>query len=42
MTEHFSEHDDLLRRAAAGDERALAALFTHYRERLTRVTFERR
>jgi RNA polymerase sigma-70 factor (ECF subfamily) len=37
MTDNASEHDDLLRRAKAGDERALAALFTHFRERLKRM-----
>src|SRR6516164_10830849 len=37
MTGDPSEHRDLLRRAACGDERALAALFTHHRERLRRM-----
>ncbi len=37
MTDSLSEHDDLLRRARSGDERALAALFTHFRERLKRM-----
>jgi RNA polymerase sigma-70 factor (ECF subfamily) len=37
MTEVFSEHDGLLRRAKSGDECALADLFTHYRERLKRM-----
>jgi RNA polymerase sigma-70 factor (ECF subfamily) len=37
MTENASEPDDLLRRAQAGDEPALAALFAHYRERLKRL-----
>jgi RNA polymerase sigma-70 factor (ECF subfamily) len=37
MTEDLSDHDDLLRDARAGDERALAALFTRYRERLKRM-----
>src|SRR5579871_2705088 len=37
MIDHVSEPDDLLRRAAAGDERALGALFTLYRERLKRM-----
>jgi RNA polymerase sigma-70 factor (ECF subfamily) len=32
-----SEHGEMLRRAKSGDERALAALFTHYRERLKRM-----
>jgi len=37
MTHNFSEHDDLVRHATAGDEAALAALFTIYRERLKRM-----
>jgi RNA polymerase sigma-70 factor (ECF subfamily) len=37
MTDDLSEHDDLLRRARAGDESALAALFTRYRYRLKRM-----
>ena len=37
MTGDPSEHRDLLRRAKTGDEDALAALFTHYRERLKRM-----
>src|SRR5262249_34893460 len=37
MTADLSDPDDLLRNARAGDERALAALFTHYRERLKRM-----
>jgi RNA polymerase sigma-70 factor (ECF subfamily) len=37
MTDDLSEHDDLLRRARAGDEPALAALFTRYRDRLKRM-----
>src|SRR5262249_53019025 len=37
MTDDASETEDLLRRAKAGDERALAALFTYYRERLKRM-----
>jgi RNA polymerase sigma-70 factor (ECF subfamily) len=37
MTDDASETDDLLRRAKAGEESALAALFTHYRERLKRM-----
>jgi RNA polymerase sigma-70 factor (ECF subfamily) len=37
MTDNVSEYDDLLRRATAGDEAALAALFTLYRERLKRM-----
>jgi RNA polymerase sigma-70 factor (ECF subfamily) len=37
MTDNLSEHEDLVRRAAAGDEAALAALFTQYRERLKRM-----
>src|SRR5262249_60939154 len=37
MTDEASETEDLLRRAKTGDERALAALFTHYRERLKRM-----
>src|SRR5947209_11642379 len=34
MTETGATTDDLLRRASAGDETALAALFAHYRDRL--------
>jgi RNA polymerase sigma-70 factor, ECF subfamily len=37
MTDDLSEHDNLLGRAQAGDERALVRLFTHYRERLKRI-----
>jgi RNA polymerase sigma-70 factor (ECF subfamily) len=37
MTDNACEAGDLLRRAKAGDEPALAALFTHYRERLKRM-----
>jgi RNA polymerase sigma-70 factor (ECF subfamily) len=37
MTDDLSEHDDLLRRARAGDESALAALFARYRDRLKRM-----
>jgi RNA polymerase sigma-70 factor (ECF subfamily) len=37
MTDDLSEHDHLLRRARAGDEPALAALFTRYRDRLKRM-----
>jgi hypothetical protein len=37
MTDELSEHDDLLRRAKAGDEAALAMLFSHFRERLKRM-----
>jgi RNA polymerase sigma-70 factor (ECF subfamily) len=37
MTDDASQTDDLLRRARAGDQGALAALFTHYRERLKRM-----
>jgi RNA polymerase sigma-70 factor (ECF subfamily) len=37
MTDDYSEYDDLLRQAAAGDGQALAVLFTHYRERLKRM-----
>jgi RNA polymerase sigma-70 factor (ECF subfamily) len=37
MTDDLSEHDDLLRQAKAGDERALAALFSRFRERLKRM-----
>src|SRR5262249_59025401 len=37
MTDDASETQELLRRAKAGDERALAALFSHYRERLKRM-----
>jgi RNA polymerase sigma-70 factor (ECF subfamily) len=37
MTDDASEPEELLRRAKAGDEQALAALFTHYRARLKRL-----
>jgi len=37
MIDDLSEHDDLLRRARSGDGRALADLFTRYRERLRRM-----
>src|SRR5215472_5416549 len=37
MTDEASETEDLLRRTKGGNERALAALFTHYRERLKRM-----
>jgi RNA polymerase sigma-70 factor (ECF subfamily) len=37
MTDDLSEHDNLLRRGWAGDEPALAALFTRYRDRLKRM-----
>jgi RNA polymerase sigma-70 factor (ECF subfamily) len=37
MTDDASETEDLLRRAKAGEESSLAALFTHYRERLKRM-----
>src|SRR5580693_238533 len=37
MTDDVCEAEDLLRRAKAGDEKALAALFTRYRERLKRM-----
>jgi RNA polymerase sigma-70 factor, ECF subfamily len=37
MRGDVSEPEDLLRRAQAGDEPALAALFAHYRERLKRM-----
>ena len=37
MTEPSSVPDDLLRRVKSGDEPALAALFTQYRERLKRM-----
>jgi RNA polymerase sigma-70 factor (ECF subfamily) len=37
MTEDPSKNDDLLHRAQLGDERALADLFTRYRERLRRM-----
>jgi len=37
MAENGSEQRDLLARARAGDEQALAALFTRYRERLKRL-----
>jgi RNA polymerase sigma-70 factor (ECF subfamily) len=37
MTGDVSESDELLRRARAGDQQALAALFAHYRDRLRRM-----
>jgi RNA polymerase sigma-70 factor (ECF subfamily) len=37
MSEDVSNPDDLLRRAKSGDEHALAALFTTFRERLKRM-----
>ncbi len=37
MSDSVSEHEDLLRNAAGGDARALACLFTHYRDRLKRM-----
>jgi RNA polymerase sigma-70 factor, ECF subfamily len=37
MTRETKENDDLLRRARAGDEAALAALFAGYREQLRRM-----
>jgi RNA polymerase sigma-70 factor (ECF subfamily) len=37
MTGDLSEHDELLRRAKAGNEAALGMLFEHYRERLKRM-----
>jgi RNA polymerase sigma-70 factor (ECF subfamily) len=37
MADDAGDIDDLLRRARAGDERALAGLITHYRDRLTRM-----
>jgi RNA polymerase sigma-70 factor (ECF subfamily) len=37
MAHDAGDIDDLLRRARAGDERALAGLFTHYRDRLKRM-----
>jgi RNA polymerase sigma-70 factor, ECF subfamily len=37
MSADSSEHDELLRRAKAGDEDALAALFNTFRERLKRM-----
>ncbi len=37
MTDDVKGPEDLLRRAKAGDEQALADLFTHYRERLRRL-----
>src|SRR5437870_2027515 len=37
MTGNLSEPEDLLRQARAGDAQALAALFTHFRERLKRL-----
>jgi RNA polymerase sigma-70 factor (ECF subfamily) len=37
MANDSSAPDDLLRRAAAGEQQALAELFTHYRERLKRM-----
>jgi RNA polymerase sigma-70 factor (ECF subfamily) len=45
MTDDLSEHDELLRRAKAGDDGALAILFTQYRERLkgmVRLRLDRR
>jgi RNA polymerase sigma-70 factor (ECF subfamily) len=37
MTSETSENGDLVRRAAAGDEAALAQLFGHYRQRLRQM-----
>jgi RNA polymerase sigma-70 factor (ECF subfamily) len=37
MASHASEIDDLLRRAQGGDDRALGAVFSHYRYRLRRM-----
>ena len=37
MSSDSSAPDDLLRRANAGDQQALAQLFAHYRERLRRM-----
>jgi RNA polymerase sigma-70 factor (ECF subfamily) len=37
MTDPSSVHEDLMRRAKSGDEPALAALFTQYRDRLKRM-----
>jgi RNA polymerase sigma-70 factor (ECF subfamily) len=37
MSSDSSAPDDLLRRANAGDQQALAGLFAHYRERLRRM-----
>jgi RNA polymerase sigma-70 factor, ECF subfamily len=37
MTDDLSDHGDVMRRAKAGDEPALAALFTRYRDRLKRM-----
>jgi RNA polymerase sigma-70 factor (ECF subfamily) len=37
MTDESSDLEDLLRRAGAGDQQALAGLFGHYRERLWRM-----
>ena len=37
MTETGATTDELLRRARAGDEAALAALFVHYRDRLRKM-----
>jgi RNA polymerase sigma-70 factor (ECF subfamily) len=37
MAGESADIDDLLRRAQAGDRQALAALFTHYRERLRQM-----
>ena len=37
MTENASNPDDLLRRAASGDQEALAQVFALYRERLRQM-----
>jgi hypothetical protein len=37
MTGSINEHDDLLRWVKSGDERALVALITTFRERLKRM-----
>jgi RNA polymerase sigma-70 factor, ECF subfamily len=37
MTQNSSEHEDSLRRARSGDERAVALLFDTFRERLKRM-----
>jgi hypothetical protein len=37
LADDLSEHDDLPRRARAGDEAALAVLLTRYRDRLKRM-----
>jgi RNA polymerase sigma-70 factor, ECF subfamily len=45
MTDELSEHEDLLRRAKAGDQAALAALLSRFRDRLKRMVrlrFDRR